>query len=215
MTEGGSIKKHLIVSADDSVTGDYVPFDSDKFSVEEMPIRVVSSASIPFIFPDRHINDWILMDGGTVWNTNMVSAIDKCMELVGDKSKIVVDIAICGHAQISTESQIGDTVSNFLRFREIKKYYKELDDIIEFQQAEPDINFRYLFVPSEPLKSGIQELNFTAAATGPMVELGKSDAAHVISLGEGKSFEFLKKYSESADLKKQYATFNDYLHAQH
>jgi hypothetical protein len=82
-----------------------------------------------------------------------------------------------------------------LRFREIKKYYNDLDDIIEFQQDVPDINFRCMFVPFEPLKSVIQELNITGSATGPMVELSKSDAAHVISLGECKLFEFLKKYS--------------------
>jgi hypothetical protein len=59
-----------------------------------------------------------------------------------------VDIAICGHAELKSESETGNTISNFLRYREIKKYYGALDDVIEYKNAEPDVNFRYLFVPS-------------------------------------------------------------------
>ena len=47
---------------------------------------VVSSASIPFVFPHRYIDNKVLMDGGTVWNTNLVSAVDRCLELVDDES---------------------------------------------------------------------------------------------------------------------------------
>lgn len=38
------------------------------------------------------------MDGGTVWNTNLVSAVERCKELVGgDESKIILDVIICDH----------------------------------------------------------------------------------------------------------------------
>ena len=57
------------------------------------------------------------MDGGTVWNTNLVSAVERCMELVDDKSKIIVDIAICGHTEIAAETETGNTLNNILRHR--------------------------------------------------------------------------------------------------
>ena len=38
------------------------------------------------------------MDGGTVWNTNLVSAVDRCLEQVDDESQIIIDIALCGSA---------------------------------------------------------------------------------------------------------------------
>ena len=88
------------------------------------------------------------MDGGTVWNTNLVSAVNKCMELVDDKSKIVVDIAICGHNEIMALNETTNTISNFLRYMDIRKYYKGMDDILEYQKTEPNVNFRYLFIPS-------------------------------------------------------------------
>ena len=35
------------------------------------------------------------MDGGTVWNVNISSAINGCLTKVDDESKITVDILIC------------------------------------------------------------------------------------------------------------------------
>ena len=37
------------------------------------------------------------MDGGTIWDVNINSAIEQCKDLgVTDPSKIIVDISICG-----------------------------------------------------------------------------------------------------------------------
>lgn len=82
----GSFKRKIAVSAVDVNTGSYVTFTDKDTSFWDYPLRVVSSASIPFIFPHRHVGNYILMDGGTVWNTNLVSAIDRCMEVVDDHS---------------------------------------------------------------------------------------------------------------------------------
>ena len=153
------------------------------------------------------------MDGGTVWNTNLISAVDKCMELVGDKSKIIVDIAICAHHSIEPETEVGTTINNFLRFRDIKKYYAGLEDINKYMAAEPDVEFRYLMVPSIPLKSGLAELNFTADALGPMVELGKNDARTVIAKGPGFGFDLLKEWVGNSELKETHKHFANYFYA--
>ena len=73
------------------------------------------------------------MDGGTVWNTNLVSAVERCLEVVDDKSKIVVDIAICEHHELANYTDKGNTLGNFLRYRQIKDYYSRgFNDILEF-----------------------------------------------------------------------------------
>jgi hypothetical protein len=43
------------------------------------------------------------MDGGTVWNTNIVTAADKCRELVDDDSQIIMDIVLTGDHEMSVE----------------------------------------------------------------------------------------------------------------
>jgi len=35
------------------------------------------------------------MDGGTVWNTNLVSAVERCREIVDDDSQITLDVIVC------------------------------------------------------------------------------------------------------------------------
>lgn len=72
---GGIPKRKVVVSSVDVNTGDYVTFSEANSLPEELPQRFLSSASIPFVFPHQHIGDRILMDGGTVWNTNLVSAV--------------------------------------------------------------------------------------------------------------------------------------------
>lgn len=78
-------KRKMVVSAVDIITGSYVTFD-EKTPLSRLPVGVTSSASIPFVFPNRKVHDMTLMDGGTVWNTNLASAVNRCLEVVDDES---------------------------------------------------------------------------------------------------------------------------------
>eukprot|EP00349_Pseudokeronopsis_sp_Brazil_P011324 CAMPEP_0202977544 /NCGR_PEP_ID=MMETSP1396-20130829/84304_1 /ASSEMBLY_ACC=CAM_ASM_000872 /TAXON_ID= /ORGANISM="Pseudokeronopsis sp., Strain Brazil" /LENGTH=353 /DNA_ID=CAMNT_0049716299 /DNA_START=66 /DNA_END=1127 /DNA_ORIENTATION=- len=118
-------------------------------------------------FPPKHLDEMVLMDGGTVWNTNFEVPIKRCLELVDGPEQIVVDIAICQHAELS-ETYSGDsTIDNILRQHEIKSYYKTLEDLYEFSEANPEVNFRYVFVPSEAIPGGVHMLNFNGDHTDP------------------------------------------------
>lgn len=89
------------------------------------------------------------MDGGTVWNTNLVSAVQRCKELVGDdESKIVLDVIILGQSRMNKSEDTSNSIGNYLRYRDIKSYNKAAADIIEFEQAYPKINYRYFFKSS-------------------------------------------------------------------
>ena len=115
---------------------------------------VVSSAAIPFVFPDQIWDGGktVAMDGGAVWNTNLVSAVKRCRETVEDDSQITLDVLVCfGHNLGDKYNVDGNTLDNYLRYRDIKEYYGGMDDILEFQRAFPDINLRYYVQPSAPL----------------------------------------------------------------
>jgi hypothetical protein len=79
------------------------------------------------------------MDGGTVWNTNLVSAVDKCKEMGHEDKDIILDIILCDQASISTESDTGNAINNFLRYYSIESYYSGLNDVLEFKKSRPDI----------------------------------------------------------------------------
>jgi len=158
--EQGKIYKKVTVSSVDSNTGEYITSDEATVPFEEMAERVVASASIPFVFPHRHIKNWTLMDGGTVWNSNLVSAKERCQEIVGDDlSNIVMDVIILGQTTLNESlTTTGDSISNFLRYRDISSYYNNINDVAEFMDQYPNITYRYLFKSSKPLASGIQSM---------------------------------------------------------
>ena len=92
------IKRRFTVAAVDVNTGVYQTFDQTNTSFEELPQAAFSSGSIPVVFPPQHYKDYILMDGGTVWNVNIDSAISQCLEMVPEED-IIVDVVICGYRQ--------------------------------------------------------------------------------------------------------------------
>jgi predicted acylesterase/phospholipase RssA len=70
------IKRRFAMGATDTNTGEYYVFNqyNTEFG-DDLARAAVSSASIPFIFPPQVWRDRVLMDGGTVWNINIPSAI--------------------------------------------------------------------------------------------------------------------------------------------
>jgi hypothetical protein len=121
----------MVVSTVDTISGAYLQFD-ETTPREEVAQAIISSASIPAVFPDQKYKGYVLMDGGTVWNTNLISAVEKCMDLVDDKSKIIVDIAICGHSELNSINETSNTISNLMRYWDIRKYYNSMDDVLEY-----------------------------------------------------------------------------------
>ena len=56
---------------------------------------ILSSAAVPVVFPFAEFQGKYLMDClSSGWNVNMISGIDKCVQKVGDPSKIVVDMIV-------------------------------------------------------------------------------------------------------------------------
>ena len=117
------VKRKYAVSAVDVNTGTYVVFNES--SNTQYVKQVVSSSSIPFVFPHQNWPDlgYTLMDGGTVWNTNLVKAVQRCREQVDDDSKITVDIVTCSSHTLDDWKEKDDTINNFLRNKQVKDYY--------------------------------------------------------------------------------------------
>ena len=83
------------------------------------------------------------MDGGTVYGTNLVSAVNRCKEIVGnDESAITMDIVVTQGSSIGAWDDKSSRGTQ-LRFKEIKEYHDAIADIYVFRQAFNKINFRY------------------------------------------------------------------------
>lgn len=80
----------------DLESGEYHEFNRDNitFGVETAN-AAMSSGSIPGGFQPRPFQDHLYVDGGTIWNTNMSSAVKGCLSKGYTEEQIVVDVMIC------------------------------------------------------------------------------------------------------------------------
>ena len=181
---GKTFKRKIVVSSVDANSGSYVQWDEN--SADPMK-AVLSSAAIPFAFPDVKWDDpqIIAMDGGSVWNTNLVSAVQRCRETVDSDSQITIDIVVCFAHNIDDKYAVsGNTIDNFMRYKDIKEYYNGMDDVLEYMRAFPDVNFRYYVQPSAPLPI-FKMLNVNnETSTYPMQMQGRLDGENAIKSGE-------------------------------
>eukprot|EP00352_Strombidinopsis_acuminata_P008454 CAMPEP_0176363368 /NCGR_PEP_ID=MMETSP0126-20121128/19060_1 /TAXON_ID=141414 ORGANISM="Strombidinopsis acuminatum, Strain SPMC142" /NCGR_SAMPLE_ID=MMETSP0126 /ASSEMBLY_ACC=CAM_ASM_000229 /LENGTH=106 /DNA_ID=CAMNT_0017719619 /DNA_START=394 /DNA_END=714 /DNA_ORIENTATION=+ len=84
----------------DMGTGDYLTFDQSNITHDEIITAAKCSASIPGVFPPTYFKGKYMMDGGTVYNANIVSGITMCEDLGFDQEDIVVDVYNCGSVNV-------------------------------------------------------------------------------------------------------------------
>jgi len=169
------IEKKVVLSAVNVNTGEYTPFD-ETIGIENLGLAAQCSASIPFAFSPTEFEGNLYMDGGTVWNVNIDGAIDKCLEIVDDEEHVVVDVAITEFLNMTQLTKTGHTIDNMQRSRDIKTYYKTMDDVFEFVRSRPNVNYRHFFKPSVYLGDWHQELDFRNETTWYFQEVGRQDA---------------------------------------
>ena len=77
---------------------------------------------------------------------------------------------------------VSTTMSNFGRKRDIRKYYKTMNDVAEFVKTRPNVNYRHFFKPSEELGGAKDELDFRNSTTWRFQEIGRKDAKTALGL---------------------------------
>ena len=140
------------------------------------------------------------MDGGTVWNINIDSAIEQCLQVVDSTSKIIVDVVLCSNPPVpdSRWSLDNDAASDYLYARNIHSFYSNGDNMAEEKKAYPDVHFRYLFQQREYQLSGLDELKFDNQTTWPLQVNGRQVAQETLQAGEGTIFKLFDEFMESA-----------------
>lgn len=193
-------QKMYVAGVSNTDTGEYLTFD-EQVNIDDLAFGITGSASIPFVFPSQHLNGVTLNDGGAIYNTNLISAVEKCNSEGYSDDKIVLDIVICGHHDpIKEEKASGTTIENYFRAWYLQSEKKSLRNVYEFMRARPEIDFRYFVYPSidiGPMSS--QHLNFSGNYTEPMIELGMKDGKSHVEAGKGKHFDLLKEFMEFQD----------------
>jgi hypothetical protein len=96
-----------------------------------------------------------------------------------------------------------------MRYLEISGFYGEANDVVEFFKANPDVKFRYLFMPTEPFN--VNPLVFDNSTMYPMLQVGIKDAHKMIQLGEGRGFELLTEWTDNEEVRREHKKFTEFL----
>ena len=76
-------KRRFSWNAVDFNSGKVVTFD-ETTPADQLATALQSSTAMPFAFPHTYMDDKVLVDGGSVWNVDFPTAINRCREIVGD-----------------------------------------------------------------------------------------------------------------------------------
>ena len=106
-----SDRKIAIASANVD-NGDYEIFTSENIAFEALPQIAMASGSIPGVFPNQHYKGMNLMDGGTIYDVNVDSAVNACLDMGYAQEDIIVDVLICSYDAVPSEAKSGNTINN-------------------------------------------------------------------------------------------------------
>ena len=68
-------KRRITVASGDANTGDFVTFDQTNMPFSNLHQAALASGSIPGVFPPQLLDGMVLMDGGTIHDVNVISAV--------------------------------------------------------------------------------------------------------------------------------------------
>ena len=98
------------------------------------------------------LEEHLLMDGGTVYNTNIDQAVHRCRELIGDDdSRIIIDVLVCTERPVYGLKESNEKVKgshnaflNWIRARKISKAVRSDNSVAAARRAHPLIQFRHM-----------------------------------------------------------------------
>ena len=144
---------------------------------------VMCSAAPPLYFPPQNFAGTTWADGGCIINLDVFSAVRRCYDVVGDESKIIVDMIFCSGADISPLGDVSDLTPLDVvhRLSQVTSYDSAMWFVYNAMAAYPKVNFRYTIVPSAAMPGGAVPLDFNRTNLENELALGEADAYTLIT----------------------------------
>ena len=129
----------------DANTGRFITMNQTNCEFEDLPTCTLASGSIPAALPPQHWNGHILADGGTLWDINIDSAINQCLDIVDDPADIIIDIIICWDHTPNKQEVSKDAFTNWKSARNIRDYWFGPASIEQEKRSHINVNYQYYF----------------------------------------------------------------------
>lgn len=113
--------RKTVVGTVDANTAHYQTWFLDEIPLEDQyemfPRAVISSASLPGLFQPQKYNGAVYIDGGTAMGLDAMTAVERCLDMVGgDETKVTIDIILLDRFVAPADADVdGDTLWNLER----------------------------------------------------------------------------------------------------
>jgi predicted acylesterase/phospholipase RssA len=187
-----TLKRKFVCGATNFDTGSYDTWDETVLYRNDYEGAIVSSSSVPVLFPVTSFNNSFYMDGGVKMGVDIASGINKCTDMGFQDQNITVDVVLLSSKNLSKQDASGvHPLGVLIRMLEIQSYDRSMRAFEYMKQVFPNVKFRYVVAPTKPLPSGNTPLIFSPSQIETMISDGLQDAQDVIKKGEGKNLEEL------------------------
>ena len=166
-------KRRVTLASGNANNGEFTTFDQTNTDFSELHQAALASGSIPGVFPPQLYKNAVFVDGGTIYDVNVISAVEQCLEIVDDMSKIIIDIAICSPEKDKSFDPKKDAAIDFLLSRELRRSFHSMNSIQWQKAAYPDVNYRHLFYDEVTIPV-LSLLDFRNVTTWPMQVQGRA-----------------------------------------
>ena len=151
------------------------------------------------------------MDGGTVWNVNVDSAVTQCLDMGYEEEDIIMDVIICGYSQESGAEVSKNAATNWLDARNERSFYRNTNSIQQALDAYPGVDRRFYIQGHDYGCDVPSSLDFNNSTTWCLQEAGREDAKEALDLGQENIQKGLDEWLADRELQKEHPTFTTYL----
>ena len=113
---------------------------------------------------------------------------------------------------MTTETETGNAWENYMRGRDIRKFYGSGNQLVYTMKSHPNTTFRYI-VHQQNGQSGKGQLNFNGSFTDPMQTAGQADAVSAVAdTDQANLAGYFKEWVENEEeLSLKYGQVGDYI----
>jgi len=180
----------------DANNGTFTGFNTEGLSREEIISLVVASNAAPFFYPYVMYGGIPYMDGSVINTFDDYDPIDYCRSQGFADSNIVVDVILTSSSSNVTKEDFttGTAFGMGLRGLQLLLWEDGYDDMFHLLIDYPNIDLRYVVMPSQDLKQQSNfPYDFTAAEIQDFINIGIQDGAKAVTMGQKACVETAKK----------------------
>lgn len=134
-----------------------------------------ASFSYAGFFPPAESMDGTWFDGSVIWDLDIFSAVNRCLE-THDQKDVVVDVLLTSEKVLKiVDASNYNSIEMGLRFLAVSRYYGHMDGLLRAQFAYPEVDFRHIISPSANLSSSHLPLYLTLDEVNADISLGVTD----------------------------------------